>query len=144
MLKTISPLISPDFLHVLAMMGHGDEIALVDTNFPAHSVAAETTYGHVLSCGANLTETLAAVLPLFPLDQFVPAAAATMQVVGAPEEIPPVVAEITPLIRAEGSAVEAIERFAFYARARAAFAVVQLQERRIYGNLILKKGIIPG
>ena len=144
MLKTISPLISPDLLHVLAMMGHGDELAIVDTNFPAHSVAASTVHGRVLTGGANLTQMVEAILSLMPLDQFVPAAAAVMQVVGALDEIPETVGEITPLVQGEGSTIEALERFAFYTRARTAFAVLQVQEARVYGNVILKKGIIPG
>ena len=141
MLKRIDPLISPELLHVLAMMGHGDELALVDTNFPAYSVAEHTTYGRVLTIGAPLPQALRAVLTL---DTFVPAAASTMQVVDAPDTIPETVAEITPLIRAENVGQDAIERFAFYARAQSAFAIVQTQETRIYGNVIVKKGILPG
>ena len=144
MLKLIPSLISPELLHVLAMMGHGDEIALVDTNFPAHSVAKGTVHGRALSIGGNLTQAVGAVLTLMPLDGFVPLAGLTMQVVDAPDEIPETVAEITPLIKAEGVGVGAHVRFAFYERARAAFAIVQTQETRIYGNVILKKGIIAG
>lgn len=144
MLKQIDPLISPSLLHVLAMMGHGDELAIVDTNFPAYSMAEHTSYGSVLTIGANLTRTVQAVLTLLPLDTFVTAAATTMQVVGDAAKIPDTVAEITPLIAAEGVGQDTVERFAFYERARNAFAILHCQEVRIYGNILLRKGIIPG
>lgn len=144
MLKGIDAKISPELLHVLAMMGHGDEIALVDTNFPAYSMAETTSYGSVLTIGCNLTEAVRTVLTLLPLDTFVPAAGTTMQVVGDADQIPPAVAEITPLITAEGVGTDSVDRFGFYDRARNAFAILQTQETRIYGNVILKKGIIPG
>ncbi|WP_312530246.1 RbsD/FucU domain-containing protein [Paracoccus sp. (in: a-proteobacteria)] len=144
MLKQISSLISPDLLHVLAMMGHGDELAIVDTNFPAHSVAQHTVYGQVLTIGSDLTQAVRAVLTLLPLDSFVPQAGLSMQVVDQPDAIPQTVAEITPLITAEGVGMGSLERFDFYARARDAFAILQTQETRIYGNVILKKGIIAG
>lgn len=144
MLKGIDPRISPDVLHVLAMMGHGDEIALVDTNFPAHTFGAQTVYGHVLSIGTNLPEAVSAVLSLLPLDKLVASAGTTMEVVGSPDEIPPAVAEITAMIRAEGVGTDSIERFAFYERARECFAILQTREPRVYGNVILKKGVIAG
>lgn len=144
MLKGLDARLGPDLLHVLAMMGHGDEIALVDTNFPAHSVAAGTIYGSALAIGADMTGAVGAVLSLLPLDRFVSAAAVTMQVVDDASAIPEAVAEVTPLILAEGVGIEAIERFAFYQRARSAFAIVQTLETRVYGNIILKKGVIAG
>ncbi len=139
MLKGISPLLSPDLLHVLASMGHGDEIALVDANFPA------ATHARRLVClpGCPAPDVLHAVLTLLPLDDFVPQPALTMQVVGDPSARPPVVAEFDVVLQAHGCTPSAaLERFAFYERAATAFAIVATGETRIYGNILLKKGVV--
>lgn len=140
MLKTIHPLLSPDLLHILASMGHGDSLAIVDANFPGATNARRLV--HVP--GANASEVLAAVLTLLPLDDFVPEAAHTMEVVGNAAEIPEAVADFRRIIGNE-TRVGTIERFAFYARARECFAIVQTGEGRLYGNIILTKGVVrPG
>ena len=139
MLKGISPLLSPDLLHVLASMGHGDEIALVDANFPA------ATHARRLVClpGCPVPDVLHAVLTLLPLDDFVAQAAFTMQVVGDPDAIPPAVAEFNAVLQRQGyGAATALERFAFYERAGSAFAIVATGETRGYGNILLKKGVV--
>ena len=139
MLKGLSPLLSPDLLHVLASMGHGDELVLADTNFPAASHAKRL----VQLPGSSAPEVLEAVLQLLPLDDFVAQPALTMQVVGATDSRPPVVLEFDALLAKHGcSRSAALERFAFYERAASAFAIVATGERRIYGNILLKKGVV--
>jgi L-fucose mutarotase len=140
MLKTIHPLLSPELLTVLAQMGHGDELVIVDANFPAVSMARR-----LVRMSAPATPVLEAILTLLPLDDFVEAPAAVMQVVGAPDEIPETVREFQLAIdKAEAKPVKVarIDRFAFYDRAKAAFAVVATGETRLYGNVLVKKGVI--
>ena len=141
MLKGIDPLLGPELLAILRAMGHGDEIALVDANFPATSSAKRL----VRMDGTNTPEVARAVLSVLPLDSFVTNAAFRMAVVDAPDEIPPITREFERLLKDAGyrGAIEAIERFAFYERARNAYAIVATGERRFWGNLILKKGAIP-
>ena len=139
MLKGLSPLLSPDLLHVLASMGHGDELVLADANFPAATHAKRL----VQLPGGSAPEVLDAVLGLLPLDDFVAQPALTMQVVGAADSRPPVVAEFDALLAKHGcSSSAALERFAFYERAASAFAIVATGERRVYGNILLKKGVV--
>ncbi|WP_031517068.1 RbsD/FucU family protein [Streptomyces sp. NRRL F-5123] len=142
MLKGIDPLLSPDLLHALACMGHGDTVALVDRNFPAHSVN-----GRVIRLdGADVVSAGRAVLGLLPLDTFVPEPVARMEVVGDPGSRPPVQAEFLAVVTEQAGrpvAVEALERQAFYDRARAAFAVVITGEDRPYGCFLLAKGVLP-
>jgi L-fucose mutarotase len=139
MLKGISPLISPDLLHLLASMGHGDEIVLADANFPAVTYAKRL----VRLPGVSAPAVLDAVLALLPLDTFVPDAAFTMQVVGDASAVPAAVADFSAVLQQHGyPAAATLERFAFYERAAAAFAVVATGEARIYGNIVLKKGVV--
>lgn len=141
MLKTLSVLHTPELLHVLASMGHGDDIALVDCNFPAASVAKQL----VRLDGANLPAALEACLHLMPLDTFVDSPALRMQQVHAPDEVPEVQQECQQIInRVEGRTIEllGVKREDFYEHARKAFAVVYTNELRPYGCLLLKKGVI--
>jgi L-fucose mutarotase len=139
MLKTIDPLLSPDLLHALAAMGHGDTIALVDANFPAASTARRL----ILLPGTEVACVLRAVLTLLPLDRFVANPAQIMQVVGDPAARPEIFGAFERCLNAvEGPPAEAIERFAFYAASAEAYAIVQTGERRLYGNIILRKGVI--
>ena len=139
MLKGISPLLSPDLLHLLASMGHGDEIVLADANFPSAAQARRL----LRLPGSSAQAVLDAVLSVLPLDDFVPQAALTMQVVGDPSARPPVVAEFDVVLQAHGCTPSAaLERFAFYERAATAFAIVATGETRIYGNILLKKGVV--
>jgi L-fucose mutarotase len=146
MLKGIDNRLNADVLYVLRSMGHGDALAIVDTNFPADSVARATVYGDLLRM-ENLTaaEAVNAVLSLMPLDTFVEDFAGRMEIVGEPDTVPPVQAEVQAEIdRAEGRPrpMIGIERFDFYDRARESFAVIQTGERRFYGCVILRKGVI--
>ncbi|MDO8249053.1 MAG: RbsD/FucU domain-containing protein [Rhodoferax sp.] len=139
MLKGLSPLLSPDLLHVLASMGHGDEIVLADANFPSATHAKRL----VRLPGVPAPDVLDAVLSVMPLDTFVPQAALTMQVVGDSSAVPEVVAEFNAVLQKQGClATASLERFAFYERAAQAFAVVATGETRIYGNILLKKGVV--
>ena len=145
MLKGLDPLLNADVLHALRAMGHGDDLIICDTNFPADSVASETVLGSVLRIDAPAARVVRAVLSVYPLDTFVNDAAARMEVVGKPNEILPVMAEVQVEIdRAEGRAwpMISIERYAFYDRAKAAYAVIQTHERRFYGCFALRKGVI--
>ena len=147
MLKGIDPLLNADVLHALRAMGHGDDVVLCDTNFPAHSVARATVLGSLLRLD-NVTAARAAraVLSVMPLDSFVDAPASRMEVVGKPGEIPAVQQEVQAEIdAAEGRPwpMGSVERFAFYERAKQAYAVIVTGERRFYGCFILKKGVIP-
>ena len=142
MLKLVPPLLGPDLLMYLRAMGHGDEIAIVDANYPADSNAERL----VRLDGIAATAALDAILALMPLDppEFSADAALVMDPVGAPGADQPIYAEFRRIIaRHEGEMPLArLERFAFYNRAKAAYAIVATGERRLYGNIILKKGVI--
>ncbi len=146
MLKGIHPLLNADVLYALRAMGHGDDLIVADTNFPSDSVARETVFGEVLRIDADAATAIAAILSVYPLDTFVDDAAARMEIVGAPKEIPPVQKEVQKVIdRAEGRKwpMVSIERYAFYERAKQAYCVIQTHERRFYGCFAFRKGVIP-
>ena len=139
MLIGIDRLLTPDLLHSLAAMGHGDRIAIVDANFPGTSSASRV---HHLA-GVDAGAVLRAVLSVLPIDDFIADAAVTMQVVGDPDNIPEAVAEFATILHAhDGPAPMAIERYAFYDLAKTSFAIIQTGEARLYGNIILSKGVI--
>ena len=146
MLKGINPLLNADVLQVLRAMGHGDDLIIADTNFPSASVARQTAHGSLLRIDRGAAEVIEAVLSVYPLDTFVGEAAARMEIVGAPDEVPPVQQEVQAKIDAgHGSPLPMVpvERFAFYERAKQAYAVIQAHERRFYGCFALRKGVIP-
>ncbi len=140
MLKGIPPILGPELLAILRAMGHGDEIAIVDANYPAESAGPRL----VRLDGISATDALDAILTLLPLDSFVDVAAFGMQVVGEPERREPIMDEFVRIIaeREPGFGFEPIERFAFYERVHGAYAIVQTGERRLHGNILLKKGIV--
>lgn len=145
MLKKLDPLLNADVLHALRSMGHGDDLIICDTNFPADAVARQTTYGKLLRIDADGPRTARAILSLFPLDTFVDTPALRMEMVGTPNQVPPVQAEVQSEIdRAEGRHLPlgSIERFAFYELAKKAYCVVQAHERRFYGCFVLKMGVV--
>jgi L-fucose mutarotase len=141
MLKGIDPILGPDLLAILRAMGHGDEIAVVDANFPAASSAKRL----VRADGIDAPRMVRAILTVLPLDIFVPNAAFRMAVVDRPDEIPPITQEFAAALKAANyvGEIEPIERFAYYERTRNAYAIVATGELRYWGNLILKKGAIP-
>ena len=141
MLKGLDPLLSPDLLHVLRAMGHGDEIVVADANFPAASMARRL----LRLDGVSAVAVVDAILSVMPLDDFAPEAAWRMEVVGNAQAEQPIFAEFRRMIAAregERFRLAALERFAFYEQATAAFAIVATGEGRLYGNLILKKGVV--
>ena len=141
MLRNLDPILSPDLLYTLRAMGHGDEIVLADANYPGASSGPTC----IRADGSTASEVLRAVLSVMPLDTFVPDPALTMQVVGDPDAIPDAVRDFQAIINDTADApaqIQTLERFAFYDRAATAFAVVQTGERRLYGNIILKKGVV--
>ena len=147
MLWGIDPLLTADLLYALRRMGHGDEIVVVDANFPADSTAMSTVIGETIPlAGVNAARAVEAILSVMPLDTFVPDPACRMEVVGDPDAIPPVQREVQQVIdRAAGKHVpmQGLERFAFYERAKNVFAIIASGERRFYANFIFKKGVVP-
>lgn len=137
MLKKLNPLLTGPLLQILADMGHGDEIAIVDCNFPAATVT-----GRLIQIpGQTAPAILDAVLSLFPLDDFVDQPAAVMDA----GERPAMYSEFEAVIaEQEGRSIQldVIDRFAFYDRTKTAFAVISSGERRLYGNILLKKGVV--
>jgi L-fucose mutarotase len=147
MLKNIDPLLTGELLDVMQTMGHGDDLVICDRNHPAATIAAHTTHGRlILIAGATLPQLSSAILKHFPLDTFVEAPIARMQVVGAPQD------ELVQAHRDmqviadhyEGRPVgiQALERFAFYEAAKRSFAIVQTSDPGPYGCFILKKGVL--
>ncbi|ATW44307.1 L-fucose mutarotase [Glaesserella parasuis] len=142
MLKGIHPALSPELLKVLAEMGHGDEIVLSDAHFPAHQLHHKV----IRADGIQIATLLEAITPLFEYDQYVERPLAMMQAVPG-DSLDPAVEEryLAAIAKINGKAplVERVERFAFYDRAKNAYAVVITGELAKYGNIILKKGVTP-
>ena len=140
MLKGIHPLLHADLLHVLAAMGHGDELVIVDANFPAASVGKRL----VQLPTATTALALDAILTLFPIDTVIKPAVVTMQVTEDISAVPEPVREFGDVLarHAPASISGSLERHAFYARARNAFAIVRTGELRRYGNVLLVKGVV--
>ncbi|XP_062375014.1 fucose mutarotase [Sardina pilchardus] len=146
-LKGIPSLLSPELLYALAKMGHGDELVLADANFPVSSVCKCGPI-EIRADGLQIPALLEAILKLFPLDTYVRSPAAVMDLVDSDKELgleTPVWTSYIHMIKQAGSqgGLETVERFAFYERAKKAFAVVATGETALYGNLIIKKGVIP-
>ncbi|MBA7800087.1 L-fucose mutarotase [Citrobacter sp. C348] len=140
MLKTISPLISPDLLKVMAEMGHGDEIIFSDAHFPAHSMGPQV----IRADGLQVDALLQAIIPLFELDSYAPPLVMMAPVEGDSLD-PGVEARYRDALSLPtgGPDITRIDRYAFYERAQKAFAVVITGERAKYGNILLKKGVTP-
>jgi L-fucose mutarotase len=140
MLRGIHPLLSPDLLHALASMGHGDRIAVVDANFPGSSHAKRL----IVLPGTTAPAVLEAILSVLPVDDFEPDTVAVMQVVGDASIIPETVREFAAILaRNRLSPAADLERHEFYQATTGAFVVVQTGERRLYGNILVTKGIVP-
>jgi L-fucose mutarotase len=147
MLKSIDPLLNANVLFALRSMGHGDDLVICDTNFPADAVARQTVLGRLLRIdNVSCAQAARAILSVLPLDSFVDKPALRMEIVGKPDEVPAVQAEVQREIdAAEGRSLPmgSTERFAFYDLAKKAYCVIQTGERRFYGCFIFKKGVIP-
>ena len=142
MLKGISNIISPELLKILMEMGHGDEIVIGDGNFPAVTYARR-----LVRCdGHGVPPLLEAILDLFPLDEFVEKPVAMMAVVPGTSTPTPVIWQTYEQILQKHEhtpdKIEYMDRFAFYERAKEAFAIVATGESAIYANILLKKGVI--
>jgi L-fucose mutarotase len=140
MLIGVSPIISPELLKILCEMGHGDEFVLADSNFPGASIARRL----VRADGISIADLLTGIAPLFPFDKY-DQPLYMMQVVPGDTLDPAVEADYMNVIRKYNpqiAAPERIGRHAFYERARSAYGVLMSGETRIYGNLIIKKGVI--
>jgi L-fucose mutarotase len=146
MLKGIDQRLSAEIVHVLMLMGHGDDLVICDVNHPAATIAAETTYGRVIDMsGCDIPSAARAILSLMPLDSFVVTPVQRMQVVGNPDGQVPIFARMQAVVdQAEGRpvAIEALERFEFYAAAKRAFAIIRTADSGPYGCFILKKGVV--
>lgn len=146
MLKNLHPLLSADVLHLLASMGHGDDLVVVDANHPAVTVASATNSGTLVRLpGVRMEEIVEAVLTVFPLDTFVDDPIRRMEPVDRPEDIPEVQADVAGAVaRTEPDAPAAvpIERFAFYGEAKKAFGVIQVGDARPYGCFLFRKGVV--
>lgn len=146
MLLGIDPVLDPDLLWILAAMGHGDDLALVDANFPAESIARATLSGRLVRLpGLTMARAARAVLSILPLDGFVSDPIRRMEVVGDPDAVPPIQREVTDEVERTGTVrgpLPGIERFAFYEAAKRSFAVVQVGDTRPYGCFLLRKGIV--
>ena len=140
MLKNIPPILGPELLYALRAMGHGDEIAIVDANFPGDSSGPTV----IRLDGLSATDVLEAVLTVMPLDAFVDEQAIGMEVVGDPKKREATHKEFDKIVRKHEPEMKLtlLERFAFYDRVEGAYAIVQTGERRLYGNILLKKGVI--
>ena len=146
MLLGIDARMTPDLLACLARMGHGDEIALVDSNYPAASTAAHCVIRDPLQLtGLDAAEAVDLITGIMPLDAFVPTCALRMEVDGQPETVAEVHRAVFDVIEArmpEGAATGSIERQAYYAHVRSCFAVVQCSEARAFGCFVLRKGVV--
>jgi len=142
MLKGLDPVLDADALYVLRAMGHGDDLIIADANFPAETMARGTIFGRPIRIGCGTARAVKAVLSVMPVDTFVDDALARMEVVGKPEEITEVQREVLDVTEPGGVTMMGVERFAFYERAKKAFAIIQTQERRFYGCFAIRKGVI--
>ncbi|MBL8807000.1 MAG: fucose-binding protein [Rhodospirillales bacterium] len=148
MLKGLDPLLVPDLLRCLAAMGHGDDLALVDANHPASSIARSTVLGRPIELpGISMARAARAVLSVLPIDDFTSDPVRRMLVVDRPDDLPAVQREVQAEIDSTtGRKIEmvGVERFAFYEAARRAFAVVQIGDPRGYGCFLFRKGVVFG
>lgn len=143
MLKGVPAILSPQLLKVLCEMGHGDEIVIADGNFPAESMGRDAIV--IRADGHGVPEILDAVLALLPLDQYTEKPAALMEVVPGDPCVPEMWEIYRALLNKHGEDpknIEMMERFAFYERAKKAYAIVATGESAIYANILLKKGVV--
>ena len=144
MLKGISPLLTPELLKVLMEMGHDDALVLADANFTAMRIAAGKPVLRLP--GTAMLSAVQAIDAIFPLAADVDHPVAFMQVSGTQSpyrsELQRNVLDSLAPGLLPGQSAESLERFAFYERARAAYAIVVTGELQPFGNFILRKGAI--
>ena len=142
MLIGISPLIRPDLLRILSMMGHGDEIILADAHFPSESLGPTC----LRADGLMITDLLSAILPLFALDDYVDNPVSMMSPVVGDKVNPNVEDNYLNIIQAHSKkeiVINKIDRFDFYKKSKSVFAIVATGDTEKYANIILKKGVTP-
>jgi L-fucose mutarotase len=140
MLIGIPPLLGPDFLATLRAMGHGDEIAIVDGNYPALDHARRL----VRADGHGVLAVVEAVLKVMPLDLAVPAALFRASLMNDPAQAGEIHRQIDALFArmAPGMTVVPLSGEALYPRIRGAHAIVATSETALFANVILRKGVI--
>jgi len=140
MLKKIPKLLSPDLVRVLMEMGHGDELVLADANFPGHALNSRV----IRYDATGIPPLLSAILELFPLDHYAEHQAALMAVVPGDPEVPEIWEDYRNIIASsdEHAVIAYEQRFDFYTRSQKAYVIVVTGEEALYGNIILKKGVI--
>ncbi|MGF9917616.1 RbsD/FucU domain-containing protein [Paenibacillus ehimensis] len=141
MLKGIPSILSPELFKIMMEMGHGDELVLADGNFPAASHAQR-----LVRCdGHGIPQLLDGILTFFPLDAYAEHSVALMAVVPGDPVKPVIWDEYRAIVKKhapEAAEPAFVERFAFYERARQAYAVVATGEGALYANIVLKKGVV--
>lgn len=143
MLKNVPSILSPELLKTLMEMGHGDELIIGDGNFPAESIGKDAKV--LRADGHGVPELLDAILTLMPLDQYAERPVGLMEVVPGDPTVPTIWDEYRKILKKhdpEHCEIEMIERFAFYERAKKAYAIVASGEMAIYANILLKKGVV--
>jgi len=140
MLKDLNPLLGPDLLKVLRAMGHGDEIAIVDGNYPADTDAKRL----VRMDGHSATDVLDAILSVMPLDEMVPEQAFRPAAHLDPKRMEPVFADFETIVKKwePKRHITALAGTEFYNRVKGCYAIVATSEPRLYGNIVLRKGVI--
>ena len=141
MLINIDPILSPEILHTLRLMGHGDKLILSDSNFPAYSMNSRV---HRLD-GVDAARAAKAILSVFPLDSFIESPIQRMEIDGNPDELNEVHKELmqtTAEVAGDHWKISSIERFKFYEEAKNAFAIITTNETRPFGCFIFTKGVV--
>lgn len=146
MLKSIDPILTPDLLWLLASMGHGDDLAVVDANHPAARIAQSTWSQRLIKLpGMSMEVAIRAIMSVYPLDDFDPDPVRVMMPVDDPDRVPAVQhAVLAEIARAAGRAMTSgkLSRSDFYRAAAASFGVVQVGDCRGYGCFLIRKGVI--
>ena len=146
MLKGIDQRLSAEVVHVLMLMGHGDDLVICDVNHPAATIASATTHGKLVDmAGCDILTATRAILSLMPLDRFVPSPVSRMQVVDDAAKVLPLFTAMERLcseIEGRAVTVRVLERFEFYDAARRSFAIIRTSDSGPYGCFILKMGVI--
>ena len=141
MLININPILSPELLHALRSMGHGDKLVLADANFPSASLAKKL----IRLDGANIPNAAKAILSVLPLDSFVDYPVERMEIDDNPNEINDVHQDLIDVLKNSAGdkwKVGSIERFKFYEKAKQAYMIVSTTDARAFGCFIITKGVI--
>lgn len=140
MLKGIPSILSPELLKILMEMGHGDTLVIADGNFPSNTCGQRV----VRLDGHNVPEILEAILKLFPLDTYSEKPVSLMSVVPGDDVVPTIWDTYETIIKNnfdQFTSFGFLERFAFYEKAKDAYAVIATSEKALYANVILTKGV---